>query len=694
MGKIFSDDELKKITTEEYREYLLAGRRAYLNQEYKTVEEIKNIYKEVSFKLEGFISKFEKGSHIEKEWSRVRESIDKLVDGLNDDTFKSLYRGIRGIWQFKNQETKQILNIARMGAFIHGDYEGYVNGYTERALLSFMNRTYKDGLKVSDRVWRVGEDARRELYTAIRNGVAQGQDPRELAKSIKHLLNPDVATPLRSETRKKLGVSKDVPMEAMRLAVTELQNANYEATIGAYSLSPLYQGIYWRLSSNHPIEDICDEYASHNGDGFWEKGSEPTKPHPWCRCIAVPKLLSPEDTVKTMREWIKEPNSHPDIEKWYQENRGWFFKGDGKIPPSPPPSPNPVPPSPNPPRGGRGKKKEMTMEEILAERKNRTEREIERYKSILLSEREPLPEKTIKEIEDHVKKNKFYKAKSLREAEEYAKRLGLSFCFYEEDKLDLGVANEINMAFYQFGQKFDLKNYQALRGYLDKHRVAFMLSIRGNLKYRGYTAEDFFGERGLIKEAVKDLDSFFWRRFQDKLRELEHAKGTWAFYWGTGRVVGAGVEIRLRTLQYLEAEIMNASLTNDWVGNSHKMRHIYFHEIGHSLHYYLRDIIQDFFGDAEILNIYRELMSVYRGNMNELYALVSKYGMSTPNEMVAESIAGYFAWKLDDAPKPSETVIEIAQKLLQFIYKKKPEVFKGSSKEIEYLIKDIVKGGD
>ncbi|MGE5591417.1 MAG: hypothetical protein ACM3ZA_12500 [Bacillota bacterium] len=149
------------------------------------------------------------------------------------------------------------------------------------------------------------------------DGVARGLDARRLARELEHYLRPGVHTALKAETRRRLKVSRDISMEAMRLAVTEMQNAFHEGSILANRAAPSYRGVYWRLSKSHPMPDICDDYARHNGDGYWSEGKEPAKPHPWCRCILIPAHEPPDQFVERLRQWMDKPGSQPDIERWY-----------------------------------------------------------------------------------------------------------------------------------------------------------------------------------------------------------------------------------------------------------------------------------------------------------------------------------------------------------------------------------------
>ncbi len=83
--------------------------------------------------------------------------------------------------------------------------------------------------------------------------------------------------------------------QATRIALTELHRAYAEARARELMDDPEVQWVQWRLSTTHPITDICDYLATVDkwgmGPGVYPVGQAPVPgAHPFCRCILAPRL--------------------------------------------------------------------------------------------------------------------------------------------------------------------------------------------------------------------------------------------------------------------------------------------------------------------------------------------------------------------------------------------------------------------
>ncbi len=229
----------------------------------------------------------------------------------------------QGIWLSSGAGSKGVAGVtAHMvkGAFPAANVEKLFAGINERATLAMLARTRKDGLKISDRVWRTSESARNSVRLIIEDAVARGQDARTTAKQVERYLQPGVWKAHKIETANRLRIGTDISYQGMRLARTEMNNAFHEGTIAANQHSPGYRGIYWMLSGAHVVPDICDDMAadmSHGEPGFYPKGKEPVRPHVQCFCVAISSYENPYQFTDRLREWRDNPQSQPDIDKWY-----------------------------------------------------------------------------------------------------------------------------------------------------------------------------------------------------------------------------------------------------------------------------------------------------------------------------------------------------------------------------------------
>ncbi|MBT9137177.1 MAG: hypothetical protein DDT34_02264 [Firmicutes bacterium] len=215
----------------------------------------------------------------------------------------------QGIWMASGAGSKAVADVtAHMvkDAFPVVKVQKMFAGVNERATLAMLARTRKDGLKLSDRVWRTSESARNSIRTIVEDAVARGQDARTTAKHVQQYLQPGVFKPHKLEVRQRLRIDTDVSYQAMRLARTEMNNAFHEGTIAANQHNPGYRGIFWRLSGTHIVPDVCTDMAadmSHGEPGFYPKGKEPVRPHP--QCVAGGTIVSGPKVEASVARWYE-----------------------------------------------------------------------------------------------------------------------------------------------------------------------------------------------------------------------------------------------------------------------------------------------------------------------------------------------------------------------------------------------------
>lgn len=133
--------------------------------------------------------------------------------------------------------------------------------------------------ELSQRVYRNAQLTSGRIERLIRAGIIQGLSARELAKTVKNFIRPDV----------KGGVA----YAAMRLARSELNNAFHERQKDTIIGKPWAMAV-WNLSKSHPHRDRCNELAE---EGPYEAEDVPDKPHPQCLCYLSYKLAPEKDIV-------------------------------------------------------------------------------------------------------------------------------------------------------------------------------------------------------------------------------------------------------------------------------------------------------------------------------------------------------------------------------------------------------------
>ena len=300
-----------------YADYLLRARKRFERAEVVTVRQVREVYRRAAQRVRDAVRTVTPETLRERHLLALAKALDSAAEALRGQLDSVLRSGIQLAVDIAVQPAEQITMEALGDAFDRVGVRAMFTNVNQRAVTALLSRTRGDGLRLSDRVWRTSQTWRRAANRVIEDMVARGQNSREAARYIDRYLQPQTHTVLKAETRRRLGVPKDVSMEAMRLAVTEMNNAFHEGTIMAGRATPSYQGIHWRLSHSHVVPDVCDRLAAGSP---YRKGEEPSKPHPWCRCVAIQVHEDTKEFMQRLRAWVENPESQPDLEKWYTEN--------------------------------------------------------------------------------------------------------------------------------------------------------------------------------------------------------------------------------------------------------------------------------------------------------------------------------------------------------------------------------------
>lgn len=160
-----------------------------------------------------------------------------------------------------------------------------------------------DGLKLSDRLWRLNQGAKETLTRAIGQAVVSGWDASRAAaqfmfsgesvpRDVRARLGQATADALVRNADLLTGDGKDGGGEvwkAERVFRTEINRAHGTAYMAGAEKTPGFGGFRFLLSPMHPKPDVCDLLAAQNLYGLG-KGVYPTaKACPW---PAHPNTLS------------------------------------------------------------------------------------------------------------------------------------------------------------------------------------------------------------------------------------------------------------------------------------------------------------------------------------------------------------------------------------------------------------------
>jgi hypothetical protein len=150
---------------------------------------------------------------------------------------------------------------------------------------SMFARTLPSGYTLSQRVWDL-KNYSADIEAVLKNGITNKLPTTTIAKQLDGFVLP------KKELISPTPYGRTVSFDSMRLARTEVMEADRFAMKELARTCPWITGLYWELSASHSVECDCDEYASH---GLYSEADAPDAPHPQCQCVLVPEMISISD---------------------------------------------------------------------------------------------------------------------------------------------------------------------------------------------------------------------------------------------------------------------------------------------------------------------------------------------------------------------------------------------------------------
>lgn len=196
----------------------------------------------------------------------------------------------------------------------------------ERTLEALRAFVGADGLRLSDRVWRVRDSTRQVIVRALEQAITEGWSGIEAAQ---RLIGQGLAvTPEIRRAMAAAGLGNlerlmaDVLLRnpgnplaaANRLMTTEINRAYTEGFVSGLQDVPGIAGVRFLLSPRHPRIDICDLHAGVNlhglGSGVYPLGQHPYPAHPQTLSYLNPVFadeIDEEDRAgqQSRSEWLR-----------------------------------------------------------------------------------------------------------------------------------------------------------------------------------------------------------------------------------------------------------------------------------------------------------------------------------------------------------------------------------------------------
>lgn len=291
------------------------------------------------------------------------EDVTPIFRNMYSRSYQAIRNGVQKEWILSNENNDELVKSIFGEHSIDDNHFAKLFLRNKEAMDAFFARTTKDGLNLSQKVWKYTGMYKEELEKTLDLAIGEGTPANRLATKIKGYLNdPDrwyrrfrvkigedeEGNPIygrkwkrrvwdaESESYKWVddnpkkyhpgrGVYRSSYRNAQRLARSETNIAYRTADYERWQELDFVVGIEIKLSNNHPEPDICDDLK-----GIYPKTFKWTGWHPNCRCYCVP-VLAPKDTVDDMLDKIldgEDPGSVetkqeeiPDkFEKWVKDN--------------------------------------------------------------------------------------------------------------------------------------------------------------------------------------------------------------------------------------------------------------------------------------------------------------------------------------------------------------------------------------
>jgi hypothetical protein len=196
----------------------------------------------------------------------------------------------------------------------------------DSAVLAVRTMQQKDGLQLSDRLWRVHRNAKEQLIQAVERAVILGnsaadaaQEYQRRAEAVPSEITQQANMASNSALNKKM---KDVLIDDQgapyhqikRVMRTEINRAHGMAFQNSAFEDEFVVGTKFKLSPNHPRRDICDMHARVNlyglGKGVYPKGKSPWPAHPntlsYEQVVFIDEITEEDRTNTSNRvDWLK-----------------------------------------------------------------------------------------------------------------------------------------------------------------------------------------------------------------------------------------------------------------------------------------------------------------------------------------------------------------------------------------------------
>lgn len=277
---------------------------------YATIRELTELYKHVEF-------------NPDKPFSFSNYPISDEANAIFRQMYSVLYSktkaGIQSEWKNSNIENDKLVNQFLKDRAEDKVFEKYFNQNKE-ALAVYTARVGRDGLNLSQRVWRNVSQFKEEIEMSFDVGFREGKSAVALSRDIRNYLSEpeklfrrvrDEHGVLHLSKRAKAyhpgqGVYRSSYKNSLRLARTEINMAHREADILRWQQLDFIVGYEVKRSKTNLYSCVICESLK----GKYPKDFKFVGWHPQCYCYVIPILMTDEEYAKLQAQILagEEPN--------------------------------------------------------------------------------------------------------------------------------------------------------------------------------------------------------------------------------------------------------------------------------------------------------------------------------------------------------------------------------------------------
>lgn len=184
---------------------------------------------------------------------------------------------------------------------------------------------YKDGLGLSERIWKASAMAANNIQEVVAGAMAENLSAIEMAKLLEDYVNPEARkTWTKEKIAEKLGKKtaqkwKDVEYNALRLARTTITHSFTQSIKESGKINPFFKKAQWH--SVHAAGRTCDICKAMDGNIYTL--DELPFDHPNGLCYITHYFdQSLDQMADRLADWINNPESDSELEEWWASRYG------------------------------------------------------------------------------------------------------------------------------------------------------------------------------------------------------------------------------------------------------------------------------------------------------------------------------------------------------------------------------------